>query len=160
MHDYLVSSAKGINFEFDEDQLKNLDLIKNDDGSYHVLYKNRSYNITIIDRDLNQKKLILAVNGREFELSIKDKLDQKLDSLGLSGKNKEGTGEILSPMPGLVHSIEVKEGQKMEKGQTLLILEAMKMENLIKANHSLTIKSINVEKGDTVAKNQILMIVE
>ena len=160
MHDYIVNTAKGINFEFDEEQLKDLNLIKNDDGTYHVLYKNRSYNITIIDRDLNRKKLILAVNGREFELTIKDKLDQKLDNLGLTGKIKGGTGEIKSPMPGLVHSIGVTVGQNLNKGDTLLILEAMKMENVIKAEHSLTIKSINIKKGDTVAKNQILIEVE
>lgn len=159
MHDYIVNTSEGISFEFDEDDVKTLDLIKNDDGTYHVLHKNRSYNITIIKRDLNLKKLVLAVNGREFELSIKDKLDQKLDKLGFTGKKKGGTGEIKSPMPGLVHSVDLIEGQTLKKGETLLILEAMKMENIIKAEQDLTVKSVKVKKGDTVAKNQVLLIV-
>lgn len=55
MHDYIVNTSEGISFEFDEDDVKTLDLIKNDNGTYHVLHKNRSYNITIIKRDLNLK---------------------------------------------------------------------------------------------------------
>jgi biotin carboxyl carrier protein len=160
MHDYIVNTSEGISFEFDDDDVKALDLIKNDDGTYHVLHNNRSYNIIIIKRDLNLKKLLLAVNGREFELSIKDKLDQKLDKLGFTDKKKGGTGEIKSPMPGLVHTIDLTEGQSLDKGDTLLILEAMKMENIIRAENPLTIKSICVKKGDTVAKNQVLLVVE
>lgn len=160
MHDYIVNTSEGISFEFDEDDVKTLDLIKNDNGTYHVLHKNRSYNITIIKRDLNLKKLVLAVNGREFELFIKDELDQKLDKLGFTGKKKGSTGEIKSPMPGLVHTIDLAEGQALDKGDTLLILEAMKMENIIRAENPLTIKSICVKKGDTVAKNQVLLVVE
>jgi len=160
MHDYIVNTSEGISFEFDDDDVKALDLIKNDDGTYHVLHNNRSYNIIIFKRDLNLKKLLLAVNGREFELSIKDKLDQKLDKLGFTDKKKGGTGEIKSPMPGLVHTIDLTEGQSLDKGDTLLILEAMKMENIIRAENPLTIKSICVKKGDTVAKNQVLLVVE
>ncbi len=159
MNDFLVMTSEGISFGFNEDQINSLDLIKNDDASYHILYKNRSYNISIIKRDLNTKKLTLLVNGREFELSIKDKLDQKLDNLGFTGKKKSLTGEIKSPMPGLVHSIEISEGQKVSKGATLLILEAMKMENIIKADHDLLIKSIKVQKGETVGKNQVLLLI-
>ena len=114
----------------------------------------------LLKRDLNTKKLTLSVNGREFELTIKDKLDQKLDKLGFTGKKKSGTGEIKSPMPGLVHSIDLTEGQIVNKGETLLILEAMKMENIIKADHDMTIKSINVKKGETVSKNQVMLLVD
>lgn len=49
-------------------------------------------------------------------------------------------------MPGLVHTIDLAEGQAMDKGDTLLILEAMKMENIIRAENPLTIKSICVKK--------------
>jgi biotin carboxyl carrier protein len=156
MLDYKVTTSDGLNFEFDANHLDSLDLIKNDDGTYHVLYNNKSYNISILNRDLNKKKMLLAVNGKEIELTIKDALDQKLEKLGLTGKKSGGTGEIKSPMPGLVLEIDVTEGQEISKGQTLLILEAMKMENIFKADHDLTVKAVKVKKGETVAKNQIL----
>jgi biotin carboxyl carrier protein len=160
MADYIVTTSEGLNFEIDENHLDSLDLIKNDDGTYHVLYNNKSYNVSIINRDLNQKSLLLAVNDREIELTIKDALDQKLEKLGLVGKKSSGTGEIKSPMPGLVLEINVTEGQKVSKGQTLLILEAMKMENILKADHDITIKKIQVNKGDAVSKNQVLISTE
>lgn len=160
MADFKVTTSEGLNFEIDENHLDSLDLIKNDDGTYHVLYNNKSYNVSLINRDLNQKKLLLAVNGREIELTIKDTLDQKLEKLGLTGKKSGGKGEIKSPMPGLVLEIDVTEGQKVSKGQTLLILEAMKMENILKADHDMTIKKIHITKSEAVSKNQVLLSIE
>lgn len=160
MADFKVTTSEGLNFEIDENHLDSLDLIKNDDGTYHVLYNNKSYNISILNRDLNQKKMLLAVNGREIELTIKDSLDQKLEKLGLTDKKSGGTGEIKSPMPGLVLEIDVAEGQKVNKGQTLLILEAMKMENILKADHDMVIKKIHITKGEAVSKNQVLLSTE
>lgn len=160
MADFKVTTSEGLNFEIDENHLDSLDLIKNDDGTYHVLYNNKSYNISILNRDLNQKKMLLAVNGREIELTIKDSLDQKLEKLGLTDKKSGGTGEIKSPMPGLVLEIDVAEGQKVNKGHTLLILEAMKMENILKADHDMVIKKIHITKGEAVSKNQVLLSTE
>ena len=66
-------------------------------------------------------------------------------------------GEIHAPMPGLVLEINVSEGQEVEKGDPLLILEAMKMENVIKAPGNGIIKKIHVEKGNPVEKNELLV---
>jgi biotin carboxyl carrier protein len=60
-------------------------------------------------------------------------------------------------MPGLVLEINAQEGQTLPKGAPLLILEAMKMENVIKAPADVVVKSIQVSKGDAVNKNQVLM---
>jgi biotin carboxyl carrier protein len=60
-------------------------------------------------------------------------------------------------MPGLILEVIATVGQTIQKGDSLLILEAMKMENVIKAAGSGTVKSINVQKGATVEKNQILI---
>lgn len=82
-----------------------------------------------------------------------------LEEMGFSDIKKLGSGEIKSPMPGLVLKIEVKDGQQVEKNDTLLTLEAMKMENLIKAPSSGIIKSIEVKEGDAVNKNQLLVVI-
>ncbi|MDQ0314748.1 acetyl-CoA carboxylase biotin carboxylase subunit [Amorphus orientalis] len=64
---------------------------------------------------------------------------------------------LLCPMPGLVVSIEVQEGQEVQPGETLAIVEAMKMENVLRAELPLTVKSINAKKGDSLAVDAIIM---
>lgn len=67
---------------------------------------------------------------------------------------------LLAPMPGLIIKVEAETGQKVAKGDGLIIMEAMKMENELRAVHSGIIKQIHVQAGQTVDKNQILMTIE
>jgi biotin carboxyl carrier protein len=60
-------------------------------------------------------------------------------------------------MPGLIIDLRVKEGDQVKAGDPLLILEAMKMENIIKASGDSIVKSLKVKKGETVEKNQVLI---
>ena len=64
---------------------------------------------------------------------------------------------LLAPMPGKIVSINVKDGQKIKSGENLLILEAMKMENLITADKDTKIKKINVKPNDAVEVDQVLI---
>ncbi|MEW5421335.1 acetyl-CoA carboxylase biotin carboxylase subunit [Amorphus sp. 3PC139-8] len=64
---------------------------------------------------------------------------------------------LLCPMPGLVVSIEVEVGQEVEPGETLAIVEAMKMENVLRAERGLKVKSINAKKGDSLAVDAVIM---
>ena len=67
---------------------------------------------------------------------------------------------VKAPMPGLVLDILVEAGQSVNKGDNLLILEAMKMENIIKASGNGVVKNININKKDAVEKNQLLIEME
>ena len=60
-------------------------------------------------------------------------------------------------MPGKVLEIKVSVGQEVKQGEPLLILEAMKMENVLKASHDVTVAEINIKQGDTVDKGQVLL---
>ena len=64
---------------------------------------------------------------------------------------------IISPMPGLVVAIEVKEGQEVKEGETVAIIEAMKMQNIIKAERDGTVKSVGAKAGDSVAADEVLV---
>ena len=64
---------------------------------------------------------------------------------------------LLAPMPGMIVSVNVKEGQKIKSGENILILEAMKMENMIIADKDKKIKKINVKAGDAVEVDQKLI---
>lgn len=77
-----------------------------------------------------------------------------------SGLNSGAAGELLSQMPGKVVKIMVKEGEQVEVGQTLIILEAMKMENEIKAGTSGVVKAIHVNEGQALDSGYLMMEVE
>jgi biotin carboxyl carrier protein len=66
--------------------------------------------------------------------------------------------ELKAPMPGLVLDIVVSEGQEVKKGDALVVLEAMKMENILKSPADVVVKKISVKKGTAVEKNQVLVL--
>jgi biotin carboxyl carrier protein len=126
-------------------------------GSYHLIVANKSYTIDVIDSDRNTKKHTLRVNGKIMEVQLKDRFDELLKELGIDATAGKKVGDLKAPMPGLVVEIPVEEGQKISKGDTLLILEAMKMENSLKAIADGVVKKVMVKKGQAVDKNQVLI---
>ena len=89
----------------------------------------------------------LVCTPREAELHAK-----------LPEKEKPDTSKlIISPMPGLVVSIDVEEGQTVEEGEAVCVVEAMKMQNIIRAEATGTVKAINVEAGDSVAADAVMV---
>jgi propionyl-CoA carboxylase alpha chain len=73
-------------------------------------------------------------------------------------KKPPDTGKVLQcPMPGLVRSIDVKEGQEIKAGETLAVVEAMKMENVLRAERDATVKAIKVKPGDSLAVDAVIM---
>ncbi|EON75482.1 biotin/lipoyl attachment protein [Lunatimonas lonarensis] len=127
------------------------------ENHFHILYKNRSLNLEVIGWDEPQKILRVKLNGRMAELEIKDPRDLLLEKLGIRDTRSSLHSDIKAPMPGLILKIPVTIGQSVAKGDTLLVLEAMKMENVIKSPQDGTIKAITVSQGQSVEKNQLLV---
>lgn len=97
------------------------------------------------------------LEGRQFAVET---LDYNLAEIKKAAGVKEtakGPAEILAPMPGLVLNIFVEEGAQVERGETLLSLEAMKMENLIRASGPARIKKILVKPGEAIEKGARLI---
>lgn len=126
-------------------------------GRSHVIYKDRSYNVEIVSEHNDEKLVEIKVNGRSYMVKTEDQFDQLLKQLGMDNLTAGKVQEIKAPMPGLVLNVLVAEGQEVQKGDNLLILEAMKMENIIKSTTNGTVKKINVSKGDKVEKNTVLI---
>ena len=101
--------------------------------------------------------MVLNVNGTDYEVSIKDKNDLLLQQLGISVKSSSAVQFIKAPMPGLIINVSVNPGDEVKKGDTLLILEAMKMENVIKSPRDGKVKKVNVSLRNAVEKNQVLL---
>jgi biotin carboxyl carrier protein len=133
------------------------DLVKVRERHYHVIHNNRSYNLELVSIDTETKTVKLKLNNKPAELVLKDSLDLLLDKLGMGAMQQVALKEVKAPMPGLILEIKVKEGDDVQKGDTLIILEAMKMENSIKSSGAATVKSIKVKKGESVEKNQVMI---
>jgi len=133
------------------------DVIEVKNGSFHVIRNNKSYSVEVIKADLAEKSFTVSVNGNKYQLNVKDKFDELLKSLGMDNLNTSKVNEIKAPMPGLVLDIRIAEGDEVKKGDPVLVLEAMKMENIIKSPTDGIIKKINVKKGVAVEKNQVLI---
>lgn len=127
---------------------------------FHILYQNHSYNAEIVKADYQEKSFTVKINGNTYQLAVQDRFDLLLEQLGMGKASKQKLNDLKAPMPGLILDILVKEGDKVKKGDNLLILEAMKMENMIKSTGEGTVKNIKISKGDRVEKNHILIIFE
>jgi len=123
----------------------------------HVLYHNRSYNVELVSENKEDKVSVIKVNGTLYSVFIEDQYDQLLKQLGMDTGSAGKVKEIKAPMPGLVLSIIADEGAEVSKGESILVLEAMKMENIIKSPADGKIKKVFVSKGDKVEKNQVLV---
>jgi biotin carboxyl carrier protein len=143
-----------------EEALNALDLIATGSGTYHLLRDGKSYAVEILHTDNAAKTISLRVNGREHHLHLADETDQLVTQLGFSVVNTVKSLNAIAPMPGLVLDIMVAVGDTVTEGSPLLILEAMKMENVLKSEGDGVVKSISVKKGDAVEKRQLLIELE
>lgn len=133
------------------------DFAKTHDGNFSILYKNRSFNAEVIEADYASKSFVLKINNSVYTVDVKDRFDILLDQLGMSNATTTKVNDLKAPMPGLVVDIKVSVGDLVKKGDTLLILEAMKMENVLKATGDGKVKSIKVATRENVEKNQVMI---
>ena len=135
----------------------NWDVYHVKDKAYHIIKDNKSYNLEVLSVNREEKIFFVKVNGDKYSFNVKDQFDELLQSLGMDNLASKKVSDLKAPMPGLVLEVDVEVGQEVAKGDTLLILEAMKMENVIKSPTDGVIKSIAVNKGDTVEKNELIL---
>lgn len=152
-----VNIDGNFNFDITSTAASQLDLIKTSTVFEHLLYDNKSYEIEIIEEDFNTKSYKLKINNKTFNVHINNALDVLIKDLGFEIGSSAIVSEITAPMPGLILEMIAKIGDEVKESDPLLILEAMKMENVISSPREGIIKSIAVNKGDAVDKNQILI---
>ncbi|MDB4533774.1 biotin/lipoyl-binding protein [Vicingaceae bacterium] len=133
------------------------DVINTKGDNYSIIKDNKSYNVEVLSVKPDEKSFLIKVDGIKYSLNAKDKYDELLHSLGMDNLTSKKVADLKAPMPGLVLEISVEVGQEVVKGDTLLILEAMKMENVIKSPTDGVIKSISVSQSETVEKNQVIL---
>lgn len=127
------------------------------DGKYHLLVNNKSFVAELVNIDRREKIVHLKLGDELFHVAVEDSFDALLESMGMDKAQEQKVSEIKSPMPGLVLDILVNVGDAVAKDQSLMVLEAMKMENIIASPSDAVVSHIEVSKQDKVDKNQILI---
>ncbi|PSQ70068.1 MAG: acetyl-CoA carboxylase biotin carboxyl carrier protein subunit [Bacteroidetes bacterium QH_1_64_81] len=103
--------------------------------------------------------LRVTIDGRRTDVQVKDERDLLVEEFGL-GEDAAAGGEVRAPMPGLVLEVLVEEGDEVAADQGLLVLEAMKMENELKAPSGGVVTTIHAASGDAVDKEALLIEIE
>jgi biotin carboxyl carrier protein len=132
-------------------------LIKINPYQFHLLYNNKSYNVDVIKMNSEEKALLIKINGTKFNIQLRDKYDELLHSLGMDNMASKKVSDVKAPMPGMVLNVLVHEGVEVKKGDALIVLEAMKMENILKSPGDGVVKKIVALKGKAVEKNEVLI---
>ena len=123
---------------------------------YSLIVDGKSHESYVAPGDHDWQVLI---RGRLYPVTVEDEREKRLRSAAGGGVAETGEFHLRAPMPGLVVAILVTEGQAIKKGQVLLILESMKMQNELKAPRDGTIGRVRVKAGETVEQKQTLLSV-
>jgi len=132
------------------------DLVKIDHKEFHIIHKHKSYRAFIVE-EKDRKKIIVKINNSKYEVELQDKFDLLLEKMGMTNGSTGRVNSIKAPMPGLIIDLKVKEGDVVKLNDPLIVLEAMKMENIIKSSGEGTVKVVKVKKGQSVEKSQVLI---
>lgn len=125
-------------------------------SNYSLIVDNRSFEV---DVDVSEDEYRVLVDGRNYHIQLVDERRLRLGGFQ-SGIQLEGRQEISVPMPGKVIAVLVAEGDRVEKGQGVVIVEAMKMENEVRCPIAGEVKEIRVKAGDAIEAGAILTVVE
>lgn len=168
-------------FHSKETNSKNIQDISEDEikvAAYYSLLKNTLHTTTYNMNKILINGKVVSINLLQtysdkvmIEISGKTYLVESCDNKNGESKTKELTqnkrlessnssNEIYAQIPGLISSIKIKVGDKIESGDTLFLIEAMKMQNRVISEKSARIKSILIKEGEEVLKGQLLLVLE
>ena len=134
----------------------NVDAVRTNQNNFSLLVGEKSYEVTVENQGANFS--VYFYNGT-IHLELHDA--RKFGASAITKKNAHGGAhEIVAPMPGKIIKVAVAKDGQVKEGDPLLIMEAMKMQNELKAPAAGTVKSVNVKEGEAVSSQQVLMVLE
>ncbi len=137
------------------DKVYEVDFCEPEDSFYSLIIDGESYEVSV---DRKEEEFTVYLYDATYKLSMYDPRERSFDFGDLKGVSDSKS--VASPMPGSVLDIFVEEGQKVKKGDSLIVVEAMKMENELTAPANGKIIKINPEVGETVDANSPLIVVK
>ncbi|MEE9167228.1 MAG: acetyl-CoA carboxylase biotin carboxyl carrier protein subunit [Candidatus Neomarinimicrobiota bacterium] len=122
--------------------------------SYSILTGGQSHHLSVTEQSDGYK---VVIDQHTYQVKIKDETDLLLERFGISDVSVHSRGEVRAPIPGLISAVFVEPGQMVKRGDKLMILEAMKMENEIVSSISGEVGDVAASQGQSVEKNAILV---
>lgn len=141
-------------------KLCDIDFVQSGKQSFVLSMNGKRKEADLVKFDRETKQLVLRIEGKKISVDIKEPVDILLDRLGINQKVSRKVNNLKAPMPGLIVKVLSKVGESVKAGEPLLILEAMKMENVFKASADVIIKDILVNEKQSVEKGQVLIVFE
>lgn len=146
------------NFDGQETLSSDGAVVKWDNDTYFTItFNGKSFFGEVLTEDTENNLLKLKINHRVFEVKKKGPLDELIAALGMDVPKVRKLKELQAPMPGRIVGIAVKVGQELSVGDEILSLEAMKMENVLKAEGVGVVKAILVTSNQVVDKGSVLI---
>ena len=140
-------------------QLVELDFKSMSEGQpiYSLILNGKSYEAII---ELTDEGWQVMLRGQMYMVDVEDERQRRLRMATGGASTQSGELKLKAPMPGLIVDIPVEPGQVIDKGDNLIILESMKMQNELKSPREGKVARINVKPGDSVNQNQVLLILD
>jgi len=130
------------------------------EGVYDVRIGSRNFRVERTSMPEVNGRMVLRINGVTTEVRVADKRMLLLEKMGMAAAVTEVERELLAPMPGKVLSVRVEAGVEVKAGDAVAVLEAMKMENLIRSPRSGVVSAVAVVAGQAVEKGAVLLTYE
>jgi biotin carboxyl carrier protein len=148
---------------FSEDVMINhkksdIKIFDDENGFTYILFKRKKYLAEIVEK--SQNKYTVLINGVSYTFTIETPISYKRKKYLAKNKSSSRTELVGAPMPGKIVDVLVEAGAKVKEGESLLILEAMKMQNEIASPVSGVIKKVVIRQGDIVNKEDVLIEIE
>ena len=153
----LKTYIDGEEIEVSPELSESLEVLSENGNVLVVRIGNKVHELQLSSSNNNPKLYKVFINGRSYQVQIKDRTDLLLAEMGMDAAVENTATDLKAPMPGLVLKTLVEPGSTVMKGDALVVLEAMKMENMIRAQSDAVINEILVENGKTVEKDQLLI---
>lgn len=137
-------------------EIIDLDVVMSEAGFCSIIHNGKSYNSECVNT--SEGKYIITANFRRYEVELQNPRKKFLRTV--NGVGADVQNSIKAPMPGKIVKVFVKSGDSVRKGDPLLVIEAMKMQSTYTASQDATVKNVEVEEGDAVLGNQLLISFE
>ncbi len=125
------------------------------DGFSYIVWKNKKYMLDVIEK--NQNRYTVMINGVWYSFSVETPISLKRRRYLETQGNTSARVSIEAPMPGKIIDIMVEVGSEVKEGESIIILEAMKMQNEIASHVTGTVQSVSVKKNETVMKDDVMI---
>ena len=125
------------------------------DGRVQVFSGGKAYTAKLIKAN-DPSTVTIVINGHAIQIKLQSPLDLRMEQMGMNSGTAK-VRQVTSPMPGLITDVKISVGDQVLQGTSLLVLEAMKRENVLQSPGEATGTKVNVKKGDRVEKGQVLV---